>query len=170
MNTATGPKDLTTATSLLVENVRIYLQVKNAFDQCHEDVQAAVTDMIDICGDAEATPDEHQRAMYTIVEALFPNLAFDFLANCDKVRSSLNAQAKSAEMAEEETTFSERLAIWMEKKSVTQDQLGKTIGVSQSAIANLLNRNCRPQRKTVLRLADALGVQPRELWPNIKLD
>jgi transcriptional regulator with XRE-family HTH domain len=73
-------------------------------------------------------------------------------------------------MAQQEASFAERLATLMEKKDVTQEQLGKRIGVGQSAIANLLNRNCRPQRKTVVRIADALGIAPQELWPQIKLD
>jgi lambda repressor-like predicted transcriptional regulator len=167
MNTTAAPNDMTSATSLLVENVRIYLQVKSAFDQCDEEIQSVVTDMIDIVRDEEATADERQRAMYTIIEALFPSLAFDFLSNCDKVRFSKEAKEQWEEMAEQEASFSERLASLMKKKDITQEQLGKLIGVGQSAIANLLNRNCRPQRKTVARIAEAMGVPPQELWPNI---
>ncbi len=73
-------------------------------------------------------------------------------------------------MAEEDLTFSQRLSACLESKGVTQEEIASKIGVGQSAIANLINRNCRPQRKTVLRLADALGVPPQDLWPNFKPD
>lgn len=171
MSTATvTPKEVTSATSLLVESVRIYLQVKNAFEQCDEEIQAVVVDMIDIANSDDATPDERQRALYTMVEAIFPALAVDFLDTCDKVRGTKEATANWDRMAAEEASFAEQLSHWMAKKEMTQEQLATKIGVGQSAIANLLNRNCRPQRKTVVRLADALGIAPQELWPNIKLD
>ena len=31
----------------------------------------------------------------------------------------------------------------------------------------MLNRSCRPQKKTILKLAEALNVQARDLWPDI---
>ncbi len=40
---------------------------------------------------------------------------------------------------------------------------------SQPAISQMLNRNCRPQKKTILRLAQALDVLPQELWPDLEV-
>jgi transcriptional regulator with XRE-family HTH domain len=47
---------------------------------------------------------------------------------------------------------------------MTQEQLAAAIGVGQPAISMMLNRNCRPQARTVKKLADALGVEIEELW------
>jgi hypothetical protein len=33
----------------------------------------------------------------------------------------------------------------------------------------MLNRNCRPQKKTILKLAEALHVQACDLWPDIEV-
>ena len=71
-------------------------------------------------------------------------------------------------MDHEEATFAERLREVMKKKAVTQEQLADRIGVGQPAISLMLQRACRPQKRTVFRLAEALGVSPDELWPNIK--
>jgi len=48
---------------------------------------------------------------------------------------------------------------------MTQSELGDRIGVGQSAISMMLSRNCRPQKGTVKKIADALEVQPSDLWP-----
>lgn len=171
MKTATVPLGaMPSAANLLAENVRIYLQVKSAFEQCDKEIQTAVTDMVAIISDAEATEDEKQRALNTIVEALFPGLAFDFLQNCDRARGSIEAKTQWEKFSQEEATFAERLNSIMASKGLTQEQLAKKIGVGQSAIANLVNRNCRPQRKTVQRIAAALEVEATELWPTFKRD
>ena len=31
----------------------------------------------------------------------------------------------------------------------------------------MLKRNCRPQKKTIVSLASALDVEPRDLWPDV---
>ena len=33
----------------------------------------------------------------------------------------------------------------------------------------MLNRKCRPQKRTLLKVADALGVRPQELWPDLEV-
>ena len=57
----------------------------------------------------------------------------------------------------------------MTVKCMTQKGLSNRIGCSQPAISQMLNRKCRPQKKTILKLADALQVQPHELWPDIEV-
>jgi len=46
--------------------------------------------------------------------------------------------------------------------------LAEKIGVGQPAISMMLQRQCRPQKRTVMRIAEALGVSAEELWPNTK--
>jgi lambda repressor-like predicted transcriptional regulator len=38
------------------------------------------------------------------------------------------------------------------------------VGVGQSALSMMLKRQCRPQERTVQRLAEGLGVAAEELW------
>lgn len=68
-------------------------------------------------------------------------------------------------MDREEVTFAERLRGVMEEKGVTQQTLADRVGVGQPAIAMMLARQCRPQQRTVVKLAQALGVDRSELWP-----
>ena len=53
----------------------------------------------------------------------------------------------------------------MDEQGMTQSELASALGLGQSAIANLLSRNCCPQRRTVVKLAKALGIAPDDLWP-----
>ena len=57
----------------------------------------------------------------------------------------------------------------MTERCVTQQELAERIGCSQPAVSQMLNRNCRPQKKTILKLAEALNVQPQELWPDLEV-
>ena len=69
-----------------------------------------------------------------------------------------------AEMDRQEATFAERLRQLMKEKNLTQSELAQKVGIGQSAISMMLNRNCRPQNKTVLRIAAAPGVDAKDLW------
>jgi transcriptional regulator with XRE-family HTH domain len=53
----------------------------------------------------------------------------------------------------------------MKKHGMTQAELAEKTDVNQPAIANMLSRECRPQRRTIAKLAAAFGVEPEELWP-----
>jgi transcriptional regulator with XRE-family HTH domain len=57
----------------------------------------------------------------------------------------------------------------MTEKCVTQQELAQRIGCSQPAVSQMLNRSCRPQKKTILKLAEALNVRPQELWPDLEV-
>jgi predicted XRE-type DNA-binding protein len=72
----------------------------------------------------------------------------------------LRAQQEQAEAA-----FAAVLARLMAQRQLSQAQLAERIGVGQSAISMLLKRRCRPQRRTLGKLAEALGVTVDELWP-----
>jgi transcriptional regulator with XRE-family HTH domain len=73
----------------------------------------------------------------------------------------------ASELESQEAKFAERLKELMKAKSITQSQLASRIGCSQPAISQMLKRQCRPQRSTLLSLAAALDVEPRDLWPNL---
>jgi lambda repressor-like predicted transcriptional regulator len=158
------------AGELLADNVRIFLEVKNAFEQCDDEIKQAVLEMVAIYQSEDATEDEKRRAMNTIIEAIFPGLAADFLGFCESVRTSKTALDRSREMAEEEASFATQVQRLMHEKKMTQEQLAEKSGVGQSAISNMINRECRPQRKTVIRMAEALGVSPQTLWPSFVAD
>ena len=67
----------------------------------------------------------------------------------------------------QESAFAESLRTSMKKKGITQKDLANRIGCTQPAISQMLNRKCRPQRQTIFKLADALGISPRDLWPDL---
>jgi DNA-binding Xre family transcriptional regulator len=65
----------------------------------------------------------------------------------------------------EEVEFVERLSRLMAERKVTQAELARRIGVGQSAVSMLLSRKCRPQPRTLGKIAEALGVGVEDLWP-----
>lgn len=155
--------------NLMMANVRTFLEVQSAFDECDPQIKAEVEEMLAICKHPDATEDEKERALWTIVEALFPSLASDILHEETTLRKSDPARVRSAELDREEAVFFERLNAAMKAKAFTQEMLANAAGVGQPAVSNLLSRACRPQRRTVLRLARALGVEPADLWPGISV-
>src|SRR5205807_6174384 len=70
-----------------------------------------------------------------------------------------------AGLEQAEAAFAATLARLLAERQLTQAQLAERIGVGQSAISMLLKRRCRPQRRTLGKLAEALGVPVDVLWP-----
>ena len=129
--------------------------------------------MLQILDDPNTDEDDRDMTLFTLADALFPDaserkLRMD-LEELEAVGAGYpeDARATSEEMDREEETFAGRLRDAMNRKGITQEQLALKIGVGQPAISNMLNRQCRPQRRTVARLADALDVAPSDLWPGI---
>lgn len=164
----TSPPDNELTANLQVQSVQTYLGVMSALEQCDAEIQKEIAAMIAIYRDPETTADEKRAALYTIVEALFPSHSADYMLYCESARRTKQADSIRREMDQEDATFAERLAVCMRDRNLTQVELATKIGVSQPAIANMLNRNVRPQKKTVLKFAEALGVAPEYLWPGIK--
>jgi lambda repressor-like predicted transcriptional regulator len=128
--------------------------------------------MLAIVNDPAADPNEKEMAIDTMVEALFPQYDREkgygiSLEDADEgcIEYTQDGQTVKAELDREEATFSENLARLMEEKGISQVQLAEKASVGQPAISNMLKRNCRPQQRTVRKLAEALGVDPEELWP-----
>ena len=123
-----------------------------------------------VCAD-DVDPDDKEMAMFTIADILFPN-PHKGLHGMDLQESEEEASQQDSELSEivnrmdlEEASFAERLQAAMDQQGMSQVELALAVGLGQSAIANLIARNCRPQRRTVIKLANALSVSPDELWP-----
>jgi transcriptional regulator with XRE-family HTH domain len=69
----------------------------------------------------------------------------------------------------QEESFATRLKNLMISKQISQRELADRTGCSQPAISQMLNRRCRPRKQTILKLAEALHAEPRELWPDIEV-
>ena len=146
-----------------------------ALIECNDGVQGVVVSLLNVVKDPRATPAERKRALITIADALFPNPdEQDGEYGQDLVASEAYASTKIAPLARQvekmnvqEEAFASRLRELMDAKRISQRELAERIGCSQPAISQMLRRMCRPQKKTILRLAEAFGVEPRELWPDI---
>jgi transcriptional regulator with XRE-family HTH domain len=138
-------------------------------------VQQVVIKHLGIIKRPETTPAERQGALKTIADALFLNADEtdgEHEQNLSASASCNAAEGPRSDRADEKTNsqeaaFARRLRELMEAKRISQQELADRIQCSQPAISQMLNRACRPQKKTILKLADALGVQPRDLWPDI---
>lgn len=148
----------------------IAAKVIRAFLECDDDVQQIVRDMIAVVSDPETDAEDRDAAMATIAEALFPSHDNGRLGirleEAEKAMAENSPEGARAirELDEEELTFAARLKTVMEQKGLTQVELAQKAGVGQPAISMILTRQCRPQQRTVKKLADALGVSPGELW------
>ncbi len=74
MSTSVSPNNAP-ASVLLGENIRIYLEVQSAFEQCDPEIQEALAEMFAIVRDPESSREEVQMAMDTILEGLFPGMS-----------------------------------------------------------------------------------------------
>ncbi|MCC7423635.1 MAG: helix-turn-helix transcriptional regulator [Planctomycetaceae bacterium] len=155
----------TSVTSLLDANIQTYIQVRNALEECDPEIQDAIFEMIEICSSDDATEDEKRRARHTILDAIFPGMATDLSEMETRLSKSADARARERAMDQQESTFAENVRSLMQAKDMSQDELARLTGVGQSAIANILGRQSRPQQRTVKKFAEALGVQPSDLWP-----
>jgi lambda repressor-like predicted transcriptional regulator len=148
------------------------LQLLRAYIECSNEVQEGIRELLVACQDPKTSEDDRQMMLHSLADALFPQthdgqLGLDLEAS-EKMGAVHSEETRSVfeEMDREEATFAARLAAFLKERSITQEELAARIGVGQPAISNMLSRQCRPQRRTVLRLAEALGVSPQELWPS----
>ncbi len=142
-----------------------------AYVECSDEIQAGIRNMLEILNDPNTDEDDRDMTLATLADALFTDphegkLGMD-LEESERLEAGFSEENRSVleEMDREEETFAARLRIAMENKEITQEQLAVKIGVGQPAISNMLNRQCRPQHRTVIRLANALGVTAGDLWP-----
>lgn len=143
----------------------------HAFMECSDAIQEGIRELVQIVHDPDTDEEDRSMAMFTLADALFPDshegqLGLDF-EESEQVEAEHSDELRKvlAEMNAEESVFADRLRVAMEQRGLTQQALAEQVGLGQSAIANMLNRQCRPQRRTVCRFAEALDVTPEELWP-----
>ena len=139
-----------------------------AFVECSRETQEIVLEMASIISDKNSTDDERTLACDAMFEALFPGTATDVLEKCRQQLRSPEAAEAAASLKTEGNGFANRVRALMAEKGITQENLATAAGIGQPAVSNILNRNCRPQRRTIARFADALGVSAEDLWPESK--
>lgn len=152
---------------------QVFAQTLQAYLECSDDVQAVIRDMAVVYNAPDATEEEREAALSTIAEALFPSHHNGTLGACledCEADAPLNIKVVLKEMDREEATFGQRVNALLELRGMTQAELAAAIGVKQPAVAMMLSRACRPQRRTVEKIAEALRVSPEEIWPGIKGD
>lgn len=149
----------------------LFAKCLHAYLECSTEVQAVIRDMVNIVISPESDEDEREMALFTMASALFPE--YDGGAagvDAEEAERAYDENgpeglAARVELDEQETTFAARLRQIMDRKNLTQVQLAEKARVGQPAISMMLNRKCRPQQRTVHKLAESLGVHPEELWP-----
>lgn len=134
------------------------IEILRAFDECNEVLKEQAMEMVRIIHSGDAEPFELQAAVDTFNDIVFP----------DHLETSLDDwkgdEETEAELDQQEESFAESVRSIMEAKDINQTQLARAIGVGQPAISQLLNRDCRPQRSTVTKIAEALDVDESEIW------
>lgn len=139
-----------------------------AFLESSDAVQAVISSMCKIVADDEVDPDDRDAALETLIEALFPgNHKGELGAKIEDICGvETNEFTKERDDLEtKQGIFADTLEALMEKKGLTQTALANQIGVGQPAISMMLKRKCRPQKRTLEKLSDALEVTVIELWP-----
>jgi len=149
----------------------MFAEVFHAYMEASDDVQAVIRDMCAIMNDCDTDEDEYDAARSTLIEAIFPShhdgeLGID-IEQLRVVTSDESDQYKQEleVLDREQETFSNRLESIMAEQKLTQEELAERIGVQQPAISMMLNRKCRPQKRTLQKIAAALDVPVERLWP-----
>lgn len=136
-------------------------------------VRETVLRMLTVIEDPDSTAQETQRACSTIRDAIELQDAPDHYGS-DLAECELNAAVSdpsidrlAVELDSQEAAFADKLRHLMKARALTQAELAARIGCTQPAISQMLKRRCRPQKQTILNLADALDVNPVDLWPDL---
>ena len=146
-----------------------------ALAECDDELRTEAVELFKQLSSGELSSEEIFATTALLAEILFPNADHNGIPGLDLVEAEKiapqadpAAQSVLEQMDEDESVFAARLRACMAEKAVTQADLADKVGVGQPAISMMLQRSCRPQKKTVMRLAEALGVSAKDLWPNIK--
>lgn len=140
-----------------------------ALAECDEELRKEAFDLFKQLNSGSLDEDQRQATVSLLTEILFAAAESPGadLHETEAAESQASAAAADvqARMEHEEAAFADRLRELMDRQGITQEQLAEKLGVGQPAISMMLQRNCRPQKRTVQRLAAALGVAPEDLWP-----
>lgn len=145
-----------------------------ALSECDEELRAEAINLFKELTSGELDESARRATTALLAEILFPNADDKGFPGLDLEEAEAIAKRDTPEAKEildrmdrEEATFSERLRTVMDSKGITQEKLAEKAGVGQPAISMMLQRTCRPQKRTVFRMAEALEVKPEELWPGL---
>ena len=166
IETGSAPNATQAMVELMTQMASKFLR---AYWECSDELQQVAREMIEIVESPESDGDERALALHTLREILFPERPdagvpleeVDGLA----VENQPDGRQALAGLRAEEESFADRLNARIRDKGWTQAQLAERVGVTQSAISLLLKRHCRPQQRTVRKLADALDCRVEDLWP-----
>ena len=141
-----------------------------AYLECGDAIQAHIRELLPIVSDPNTDADDREMTLTTLADLLFPDSESAIGADLEELEKNEASCSEESRlifenMDREEQIFADRLRAAIESKGLTQLDLAEKLGIGQPAISNMLNRRCRPQRKTIVRLAEILGVAPEELWP-----
>lgn len=146
-----------------------------ALNECDEDLRGAAIELFRQLHEDELTEYERDATTALLAEILFPNADDRGLPGLDLAEAEDMARRLKPETGEildaldrDEQTFADRVQDLMARQGLTQVELAEKVGLGQPAISMMLNRECRPQRKTVAKFAAALGVTTESLWPSAK--
>lgn len=165
----------TPSVALQVSALQASAPIVLALAECDEELRAEAIELFKQLASGELDEEQRFATVALLAEILFPNAdsrgapGLD-LVEAETIASSTDPEAKDilARMDKEESFFADRLRDLMAAKGLTQAGLAAKVSIGQPAISMMLNRVCRPQRKTVLRFAEALGVPPEQLWPQVR--
>ena len=143
-----------------------------ALERCDDELRKEAIDLFKQLESHELDKEQCIATAALLAEILFPNADEKSLPGLDLVEAEANAIATKPEakdvmarMDNEESIFARRLRELMDARGISQMELATKVGIGQPAVSMMLNRSCRPQRKTILRFAEVLGVSPQEMWP-----
>lgn len=153
------------------------------FMECSDEVQSVVRSMFAVLEYEHSTDEDKQRAFSTIADALFLNpenghgsYGLDLTrierdsAMGHPVESRRSVISNRLDQLDaQEASFANRLSKLLIEKNITQEELADRTGCTQSAISKMLTRNARPRRTTIFKMAEALRVEPTELWPQLEV-
>lgn len=131
--------------------------------------------MLRVLEDPNSTREEVLRACSTIrdvfnlAELQEPYAAVVIERQASGDTRNAMADRVEARLETQEAAFWRRVLQLMRSKSITQMQLAERLGSTQPAVSQMLKRQCRPQRSTIMGLANAFGVAPQELWPDLEV-
>ncbi|VTR90829.1 dna-binding protein : Protein containing Helix-turn-helix type 3 domain protein OS=Rhodopirellula baltica SWK14 GN=RBSWK_02058 PE=4 SV=1: HTH_3 [Gemmata massiliana] len=143
-----------------------------ALKECDPELREMAWELFEQLHSGALDPEQAAATTALIAEILFPNAdgrgapGLD-LEEAEKIAVLIEPASGPLiqGMDKQEATFAERLRQVLEEKGVTQADLALKIGIGQPAISMMLNRTCRPQQKTVAKIATALDISPVDLWP-----
>lgn len=135
-------------------------------------IRQTVERMLDVIENPASTLNDRKRACSTIRDLLAARDTGQYGISLteyeiSEAASDASADRRARQFDSQEAEFAEKLRELMKARSITQADLASRVGCSQPAISQMLKRQCRPQKATIVKLAHALGVDARDLWPDI---